>query len=121
MLIVATLVSPKTDYGSSVVDKQKELASIAAHKGTYVTGGVLFLVATTFLLFAGVGLIKYFRGPRGVTLGQVGGFLLTLGSMVGAGWYGFGAVEDEMGVHRSDALLNTFAARHLYGRLLPSA
>jgi hypothetical protein len=119
LFTVATLVGPKTDYGNSVNDHRKELANIAAHKGTYLLSGILFLLASVFLVFLAIGLIKLFRGPRGVTLGQVGGALLVLGGMVGAAWYAFGSIEYEMVLHRSnDQLLNSNAAQTVYAHLL---
>jgi hypothetical protein len=43
--------------------------------------------------------IRLFRGPRGVTLGQVAGVLLLFGSAVGIAWYALGAIEYEMVNH----------------------
>jgi len=96
LLILAAIVSPNTDHK----DKARELADIAAHKGSYLTGGIIWLAASLVLVFAAFGLIKMFRGPRGVTLGQVAGVLLALGSMVGVGWYALGVVEYEMVNHK---------------------
>jgi hypothetical protein len=92
VLLIATIVAPDVDRDN----KNSELAQIAAHKGSYLLSGLLFLLATTLLLFAGFGLVRMFRGSRGVTLGQVAGVLLSLGAMVGAGWYAFGVAEYEM-------------------------
>jgi hypothetical protein len=96
LLILAAIVSPDTDHK----DKTRELAAIAAHKGSYITSGVIWLVASLVLALAGFTIIKLFRGPRGVTLGQVAGVLLALGSMVGVGWYALGVVEYEMVNHK---------------------
>jgi hypothetical protein len=96
ILTLASIISPNTDHDN----KLKELAAVAAHKGTYVLSGLLFLLATVLLMYAGWGVVRLFRGPRGVTLGQVGGVLLSLGAMVGAGWYAFGVLEYEMVNHK---------------------
>lgn len=117
LLIAANLVGPKTDYGNSVNDHLKELANVQAHKGAYLASGLMWMAATLFLLFAGFGLVKYFKGPRGITLGQVAGVLLSLGATVGMGWYALGAVEYEMVQHRSEAILNSGAARLVYANL----
>jgi hypothetical protein len=95
VLTIASLISPDTDHKN----KNLELAAIAAHKGSYLASGLLFLLATTLLVLAGMGLVRMFRGPRGVTAGQVAGVLLALGGTVGAGWYAFGVVEYEMVNH----------------------
>jgi hypothetical protein len=118
LLIVASLVGPKTDYGNSVKDHLKELASVQAHKGTYLASGLLFLAATACLMFVGVCMIKYFRGPRGVTLGQVAGVLLALGSTVGMGWYAMGAIEYQMVTSHSEPLLNSGSTKVVYATLM---
>ena len=92
LFLISSIVQPNTDHK----DKLKELAAVSAHKGTYLLSGVLFLVAAIVLIFAAVGLVKLFRGPRGVTAGQVAGFLLMLGTAVTFGWYALGAIEYEM-------------------------
>src|SRR5436190_19858918 len=51
------------------------------------------------MMYAGFCLVLLFRGSRGVTLGQVGGVLISLGALVGTGWYAFGVVEYEMVNH----------------------
>jgi hypothetical protein len=106
VLLIGSIVSPDTDHKN----KAQELAAIAAHKGTYLLGGLLFLLATTLMVFAGFGLVRMFRGPRGVTLGQVAGVLLSLGATVGAGWYALGVAEYEMVNHNglNRAALATF-------------
>lgn len=96
LLTIAAFVSPNTDHKNKV----HELNAIAAHKGSYLAGGLIWLAASILLLLAAVGLIKMFRGPRGVTLGQVSGLLLILGSMVGVAWYALGALEYEMVNHQ---------------------
>jgi hypothetical protein len=101
LFLISSIVQPNTDHK----DKLRELAAVSAHKGTYFLSGVLFLVASAVLIYAAVGLIKLFRGPRGVTAGQVAGALLMLGSAVTFGWYALGAMEYEMvnqkGVNRA--------------------
>jgi hypothetical protein len=102
LLTIGAIVSPNTDHKNKV----SELAAIAAHKGTYLASGLIFLLATVLMVFAGMGVIRMFRGPRGVTLGQVGGVGIVLAGFVGAGWYALGAAEYEM-VHAKG--LNTGA------------
>ena len=102
LLVLGSIVSPNTDHK----DKVRELAAVAAHKGTYLAGGLIFLVGTLLVVFAGIGLIRMFRGSRGVTLGQAAGLLIVLAGFVGAGWYSLGAMEYEM-VHAKG--LNTAA------------
>jgi cytochrome b561 len=69
LLVIGSIVAPDTDHKN----KLRELSAIAAHKGTYVVSGVIFLLGTLLMVFAGAGLIRMFRGRRGVTLGQVAG------------------------------------------------
>ena len=101
-LLIGSIISPDTDHK----DKVRELAAVSAHKGTYLVGGLIFLLGTILLTFAAIGLIRMFRGRRGITLGQVAGALLILPGIVGAGWYTLGAMEYEM-VHAKG--LNTAA------------
>jgi hypothetical protein len=115
LLLIAAVVSPTTDHK----DKVRELAAVAAHKSSYIAGGVIWLVASFLLVLAAFGLIKMFRGPRGVTLGQVSGVLLALGSTVGVGWYALGVMEYEMVNHKG---LDTAAlAQYLHEADQPSA
>lgn len=102
LLTLGAIVAPDTDHDN----KLRQLAAIAAHKGSYLAGGLIFLVATFLLTFAGAGVIRLFRGPRGVTLGQIGGVGIMLAGIVGAGWYALGAMEYEMVRHKG---LNTVA------------
>jgi hypothetical protein len=95
LLLIAGVISPQTDHKNKVA----ELNAIAAHKSSYLTSGLIWLAGSVVLVFAAFGLIKLFRGSRGVTLGQVSGVLLALGSMVGLGWYALGAIEYEMVNH----------------------
>lgn len=95
MLLIATLIQPNTDHDN----KLQELNAVAAHKGTYLLGGILFMVGGLLMVFVGSALIKLFRGPRGVTAGQVSGVLLMCAGFVTAGWYALGAAEYEMVNH----------------------
>ena len=95
LFLVASIVQPDTDHKN----KLRELNAIAAHKGTYVLSGVLYLLAGIVLIAAAIGVIRLFRGPRGVTLGQISGALLVLGGAVTFGWYSLGAAEYEMVNH----------------------
>jgi hypothetical protein len=100
LLVIGSIVSPNTDHKN----KLRELAAVAAHKSTYLAGGLIFLVGTSLMIFAGVGLIRMFRGSRGIGLGQVGGGGIVLAGAMGMGWYALGALEYEM-VHEKG--LNT--------------
>jgi hypothetical protein len=92
LFLIATVIQPKTDYDN----KLRELNAIAAHKGMYLFSGILFLIGGLLFVAVGPGLMRLFRGPRGVTAGQVGGALLMIGGTITAGWYALGAVEYEM-------------------------
>lgn len=118
LLIVGNFVGPSTPDGDSIHDKIKELNIVAAHKGSFVAGNLIFVVALLCLMLAAVGLLKYFKGPRGVTLGQVSGVLLALGSTVGLGWYALGSLELSMVQHHSEAILNTENTRLVYANLI---
>jgi hypothetical protein len=100
LYLIASIVGPDVDDDN----KAKELANIAANKGSYLVSGVLWLLAAIVLIAASIGIIHMFRG-RKVGLGQIAGSLLILGNAVGFGWYAFGVMEYEMvnqsGVDRS--------------------
>ena len=82
LLLVGSIVGPDTGDGNSVKDKLHELATVQAHKGSFLLGNIIFMTAGLCLVLAGFGLVKYFKGPRGVTLGQVAGVFLALGSTI---------------------------------------
>jgi hypothetical protein len=90
-MLVASIITPNTDND----DKLKELNSIAAHKSAYLWGSVLFFAGTLILLAASVGIIHLFRNRR-VTLGQIAGSLLLVGTAVTTAFYAFSIVEYEM-------------------------
>jgi hypothetical protein len=99
LLIAAPVMFLLSDVVEKDIDndnKTRELANVAAHKSNYLLSSLLFLIGGLFLIGAGVGLIKMFRGPRGVTLGQVAGAMVMFGSTVMLGWYALGAAEYEM-------------------------
>jgi MFS family permease len=98
LLLIAQIVSPDVDHGSSTADKVKELADVASHKGTYLTGGILFLFGGLITAAGAVGLIHFLRG-RKVTLGQIGAALVAMGAAVSMGFYAFGVFEYEMVNH----------------------
>jgi hypothetical protein len=100
LLLIAQIVSPDTDEGSSAADKLKELGDVAANKGTFLTGGILFLFGGLILAAGAVGLIHYFRG-RKVTLGQIASALVAMGAVASMTFFSFGVVEYEM-VNHSD-------------------
>jgi hypothetical protein len=91
LMLVASIVTPNTDNDN----KLKELNSVAAHKSAYLWGNVLFLLGTLILLAASVGIIHLFRNRR-VTLGQIAGGLLLVGTAVTTAFYAFSIVEYEM-------------------------
>jgi len=91
IFMIAQLVSP--DVGND--NKVKELAKVAQHKHWYLFGGILFLVASVLVLAASVGLIRFFASRR-VTLGQIAGGLLLVGSAATVAFYAFTTVEYEM-------------------------
>src|SRR5947208_938804 len=74
LLLVGELIGPNTDHGSSISDGLKDLASIEAHKGRFLTGGIVMMLGSLVTAAGAVGLIHYLRG-RKVTLGQVGAAL----------------------------------------------
>jgi len=91
LLLIAQVVSPDVDDDNKV----KELANVAAHKGSYLAGGLIFMVAGLVLVVAGFGLVHLFRGRR-LTLGQVAGALVALGAAASTGFYAFTTIEYEM-------------------------
>jgi hypothetical protein len=95
LFLIATVIQPDTDHDN----KLRELNAIAAHKGMYLFSGILFLIAGLLIVALGPGLMRLFRGPQGVTAGQVAGALLMIGGTVTCGWYALGAVEYEMVNH----------------------
>src|ERR687893_599733 len=82
------------------------LARIAENKAIYAVSLILFLLGSLLLLAASVGLIRLFRASR-VTLGQVAGGLLLLGSAATVAFYTFGAMEYQLAtqanVNRAEA------------------
>src|SRR5213592_1257074 len=91
VMLVGGIIGPDTDNDN----KLKELNSVAAHKSAYLWGSVLFLLGTLVLLAASVGIIHLFRGRR-VTLGQIAGSLLLVGTAVTTAFYAFSIAEYEM-------------------------
>jgi len=91
IMLVGGIISPNTDNDN----KLKELNSVAAHKSAYIIGSALFLLSTIILLAASVGIIHLFRGRR-VTLGQIAGSLLLVGTATTFAFYAFSVVADEM-------------------------
>jgi hypothetical protein len=91
LFVLASAVGPDVDDD----DKVKELANVAADKGMYLLGNILFLAGSVVLLGASVGLIRFFADRR-VTLGQIAGGLLLLGTAATFAFYAFSTVEYEM-------------------------
>ena len=91
LMLIGSVVSPDTSNDN----KLKELNKVAAHKSAYLVGSLLFLLGTLVLLAASVGIIHLFRNRR-VTLGQVAGSLLLLGTAATTAFYAFSIVEYEM-------------------------
>jgi hypothetical protein len=92
VLLVSSAISPNTDHDNKV----QELNAVAAHKGSYLLSGILFLVGGLLVIAMGIGIMRLFRGDGGVTAGQVAGALLVLGGTVTMAWYAFGVMEYEM-------------------------
>lgn len=111
LMLVASIVMPNTDNDN----KLKELNSVAAHKSAYLWGSVLFLLGTLTLLAASVGIIHLFRNTR-VTLGQIAGSLLLVGTAVTTAFYAFSIVEYEMvnqpGLNRAELARYLHAANN---------
>jgi hypothetical protein len=94
-ILIATLIEPDTDHDN----KLQELNAVAAHKTMYLVSGLVFFIGGLMIVALGPGLMRLFRGPKGVTAGQVAGSLLMIGGTVTAGWYALGAAEYEMVNH----------------------
>jgi hypothetical protein len=92
VLLVGSIVSPNTMHDN----KTKELAAVAAHKGSFLASALLLFLGGLLLIPAAVGLVKLFRGPRGVTLGQVASGLLVYGAATLLVFYTFTIIEYEM-------------------------
>jgi hypothetical protein len=92
LFLIGGIISPDTDHDN----KLRELAAVAAHKGAYLANAYFFLAGAVLLIIASIGLIRFFRGPRGVTLGQVAGGFLVLGSAVVFAFFAFTVSEYEM-------------------------
>jgi uncharacterized protein DUF4386 len=91
MFVIASAIGPDVDDDNKV----KELANVAANKGSYLLGAILFLVGSILVLVASIGLIRVFANRR-VTLGQIAGGLLVVGSAATVAFYAFETVEYEM-------------------------
>jgi Domain of unknown function (DUF4386) len=91
LMLIASIISPDTNNDN----KLKELDTVAAHKSAFITGALIDLVATIVLLAASVGVIHLFRGRR-VTLGQIAGSLLLVGTGASFAFYAFTIIEYEM-------------------------
>jgi len=92
LFVISSVVGPNTDHDN----KAKELADVAAHKSAYLTNAYMFLAAAVLVIIASIGLVRFFRGARGVTAGQIGGTLLVLGSSVLFAFFAFTITEYEM-------------------------
>jgi hypothetical protein len=92
LFLVSSIVSPNVDHSN----KARELAAVAANKSSYLTSAYLFLAAAAVTMIAVVGLIRFFRGPRGVTAGQVAGGFLLIGLPVLFAFFAFTITEYEM-------------------------
>jgi hypothetical protein len=91
VMLVGAIISPDTMDDN----KLKELNKVAAHKSSFILSALLFLLGTLILLAASVGIIHLFRSRR-VTLGQIAGSLLLVGTSVTVAFYTFAIVEYEM-------------------------
>jgi uncharacterized protein DUF4386 len=91
VMVIGAIIGPDINNDN----KLKELNKIAAHKSAYIVGSLLFVLGTVILLAASVGIIHLFRG-RGVTLGQIAGSLLLVGTATTFAFYAFSITEYEM-------------------------
>ena len=91
LYLLGQIVSPDIDDDNKV----KELANVAAHKGSYLTGALLFFVGALVTIGSMIGVIHLFRSRR-VSLGQVAATLVLFGNTAIVGFYAFSTVEYEM-------------------------
>jgi hypothetical protein len=91
LYLLGQIVSPDVDDDNKV----KELANVAAHKGSYLTGALLFFVGALVTIASMIGVIHLFRSRR-VSLGQVAATLVLIGNTAIVGFYAFSTVEYEM-------------------------
>src|SRR5436305_5622254 len=89
VLLIQSIVAPSTDHKN----KTHELSAIASHKSSYIVSALLLFAAGVLLVPAAIGLIRAFRGPRGVTLGQVAGLMLVYASAVLLVFYAFSSIR----------------------------
>ncbi len=92
VLLISSIIQPSTDHAN----KLEELRAVAAHKGIYLASSVLYLVGGLLVIAMGIGVMRVFRGARGITLGQLSGGLLALGGAASVGFYAVGVTEYEM-------------------------
>ncbi|MDQ4145452.1 MAG: hypothetical protein M3198_17265, partial [Actinomycetota bacterium] len=86
LYLLATLVDPA--WSDDPVTYMQEVADA---KGRYVLAGVLWTLGSFLFVAGALGVVRLLRG-RAVTLGQVGGCLLTIGAIGTTGvlaFYGF--------------------------------
>jgi hypothetical protein len=91
LYLLGQIVSPDIDDDNKV----KELANVAAHKGSYLTGALLFFVGALVTIGSMIGVIHLFRSRR-VSLGQAAATLVLFGNTAIVGFYAFSTVEYEM-------------------------
>jgi hypothetical protein len=67
------------------------LDQVAANPTPFLVGILCYMLGSALSIGGMVGVLHLLRGP-GLTVGQVGATLLILGSVVTAGWFGFGVL-----------------------------
>ena len=90
LLLLGVLIGPDLSD-----DAAERLAEIADNEARYIVGGYLFLLGAWLFVPGLIGLWRLFRGPGGVTLGQVGAGLILIGVITTIAFFGFGAYEYE--------------------------
>jgi hypothetical protein len=90
LLAIGALIDPAWSD-----DSAEYLQEVADDKGRYAIAGVLWTLGTLVFIAGTLGLIKLLRG-RGVTLGQVGAGLITIGLIAFTAVLAFNAFDIEM-------------------------
>ncbi|WNM35743.1 hypothetical protein RKE30_37980 [Streptomyces sp. Li-HN-5-11] len=97
LLLVGALIDAST---FPAFDYAERLPQIRANADLFLPFNFMYLVAPLAMVPGGLGLIHLVRGAR-ITLGEVGGWLFVLGTMVSLVLTGFGAVEYELATTRA--------------------
>jgi hypothetical protein len=90
LLAIGALIDPAWSD-----DSAEYLQEVADDKGRYAVAGVLWTLGTLIFIAGTLGLIKLLRG-RGVTLGQIGAGLITIGLIAFTAVLAFNAFDIEL-------------------------